>query len=174
MKNNIQIIILSLFISVFITSCKEQNSENLETSIETEATTSVENTVNQNDDFSNWTCSICGNPMQNRGYEETMDGDWVLIEDENMQGQICSPTCGRKHVENFKSVTDKYGIDLEEHKSEYQQGNGQYHMGSDGRIYENNKCGLCNGTGIEKNKSSLSNEYGRICPMCEGRGVRSY
>lgn len=175
MKNYFEIIILSLFISVFITSCKEQNSENLETSIETEAATSVESTVNQNDDFSNWTCSICGNPMQNRGYEETMDGDWVLIEDENMQGQICSPTCGRKHVENFKSVTDKYGIDLEEQESEYQQENGQYHMGSDGRVYENNKCGLCNGTGIEKGRNLATGEVeGRVCPMCDGRGVRSY
>lgn len=175
MKNSIKLIIASLFILVSITSCKERNSENLETSIETESSTPIENTETQEESFSNWTCSICGNPMQNRGYEETMDGDWVLIEDENLQGQICSPSCGRKHVENFKSVTDKYGIDLEEQEPEHQQGNGQYHMGSDGRVYENNKCGLCKGTGIEKGRNIATGEVERrICPMCEGRGVRSY
>jgi hypothetical protein len=49
-----------------------------------------------------------------------------------------------------------------------------YSYGDDGRLYESNACGLCNGTGIEKNKGTLSDEYGRTCPMCDGRGVKSY
>lgn len=65
---------------------------------------------------------------------------------------------------------------MEEQESESQQGNnGQYHMGSDGRVYENNKCSLCKGTGIEKGRNLATGEVeGRVCPMCEGRGVRSY
>ena len=38
-----------------------------------------------------------------------------------------------------------------------------------------NSCGLCKGTGIEKNNApSFDDSYGRICPMCDGKGVRGY
>jgi DnaJ-class molecular chaperone len=33
-----------------------------------------------------------------------------------------------------------------------------------------NNCSMCRGTGIEKNTSHLTDEYGRVCPMCEGKG----
>lgn len=39
-------------------------------------------------------------------------------------------------------------------------------------------CSLCKGTGIEENRARGTgfgdNEYGRICPMCNGSGKRSY
>ncbi len=39
-------------------------------------------------------------------------------------------------------------------------------------------CSLCKGTGIEENRARGTgfgdDEYGRICPMCNGRGERSY
>lgn len=37
-------------------------------------------------------------------------------------------------------------------------------------------CSLCKGTGIEKNtaKELLGGPDGRICPMCDGKGRRSY
>lgn len=55
------------------------------------------------------------------------------------------------------------------------QNNGSYHMGNDGRVYENNSCSLCKGTGIETGRNIATGELeGRICPMCDGRGVRSY
>lgn len=39
---------------------------------------------------------------------------------------------------------------------------------------EMNYCEFCNGTGVEKNKSTLATEYGlseeRVCPACDGKG----
>ena len=38
-------------------------------------------------------------------------------------------------------------------------------------------CSLCQGTGIEKNRNpikGINEEYGRRCPMCDGKGRRSY
>jgi hypothetical protein len=52
--------------------------------------------------------------------------------------------------------------------------NTEYNKANDGRIYESNACSTCKGSGIEPNRSSLSDEIGRICPMCDGKGVRSY
>lgn len=53
--------------------------------------------------------------------------------------------------------------------------NNGYHMGRDGRVYENNACSLCKGIGIETGRNIATGELeGRICPMCDGRGVRSY
>ena len=52
--------------------------------------------------------------------------------------------------------------------------NSEYTEENDGKIYESNSCSTCNGSGIEPNRSSFSDEVGRICPMCDGKGVRSY
>lgn len=124
-------------------------------------------------EYSSNTCSICGNEFHNRGYEEVSEGVWRELEEGN-QGQICSPACGRKHNQQFNDVAKKYGVDLED--SETNSSNeGQYKMGNDGRVYEQNKCSLCKGTGIETGRNIATGETeGRICPMCEGRGVRSY
>ncbi len=45
-----------------------------------------------------------------------------------------------------------------------------------GRISDPNYCSLCKGTGIEKNtaKEIFGGPEGRVCPMCEGRGRRTY
>jgi hypothetical protein len=118
-------------------------------------------------------CIICGKEFHNRGYEEVATDVWKEL-DEGNQGQICSISCGRKHSQQFNDVAKKYGVDLED--SETNSSNeGQYKMGNDGRVYEQNKCSLCKGTGIETGRNIATGETeGRICPMCEGRGVRSY
>jgi hypothetical protein len=128
---------------------------------------------NQTKEYSTNICSICGNEFHNRGYEEVATDVWKEL-DEGNQGQICSISCGRKHSQQFNDVAKKYGVDLED--SETNSSNeGQYKMGNDGRVYEQNKCSLCKGTGIEKGRNIATGETeGRICPMCEGRGVRSY
>ena len=119
------------------------------------------------------TCSICGKHFFNHGYEEGTDGVWRELEDP-YHGQICSPTCGRKHNEQFNDIAKKYGVDLEEGESNTNN-QGDYKTGNDGRVYEQNSCGLCNGTGIEKGRNmSTGQTEGRICPMCDGRGVRGY
>lgn len=51
-----------------------------------------------------------------------------------------------------------------------------YQMGRDGRLHETAPCGLCEGTGIERNhnRNSMNPEEGRICPQCGGSGHQSY
>lgn len=121
------------------------------------------------------TCNICGNEFYGNGYEEQSDGTFKELE-YPYSNQICSPTCGRKNAHNFNQVARKYGVELDEQNSENNSNTeGDYHMGNDGRVYENNKCSLCKGTGVEKGHNIATGEsQGRICPMCDGRGVRSY
>lgn len=55
------------------------------------------------------------------------------------------------------------------------QNNGSYHMGNDGRVYENSACSLCKGSGVESGQNFATGEIeSRICPMCDGKGVRNY
>jgi hypothetical protein len=63
---------------------------------------------------------------------------------------------------------------LEKEKILFKEQNSSYIEGNDGKIYESTVCTLCKGTGIEENRSSFSDEVGRVCPMCDGKGVRSY
>ena len=167
MKNNI----CTLIIFISLISCngsvskdKSQKSEEFNTTID-----SVSNPIESTSNI----CSICDKEFNNRGYEEVSEGVWRELEEGN-QGQICSPACGRKHNQQFNDVAKKYGVDLE--NSETNSSNeGQYKMGNDGRVYEQNKCSLCKGTGIETGRNIATGETeGRICPMCEGRDVRSY
>jgi hypothetical protein len=119
------------------------------------------------------TCAICGRVFHNRGYEEGSDGVWRELEEGN-QGQICSPDCGRKHNQQFNDVAKKHGINLQDSETN-SSSEGEYKMGNDGRVYEQNKCPLCKGTGIETGKNIATGKTeARICPVCEGRGVRSY
>lgn len=121
------------------------------------------------------TCNICGNEFYGNGYEEQSDGTFKELE-YPYSNQICSPSCGRKHVQNINSVARKYGVELDEQNSKSSPNTqGDYHMGNDGRVYENNKCTLCKGTGVEKGRNVATGEPKvRICPMCDGKGVRSY
>ena len=51
----------------------------------------------------------------------------------------------------------------------------KYETRKDGEIYESEACSLCEGTGYEKGRNMATGETeARICPMCEGKGVRSY
>jgi hypothetical protein len=145
------------------------SSNNNSSQKEREDVDSVSNSIESTSNI----CSICGKRFNNRGYEEVSEGVWRELAEGN-QGLICSPACGRKHNQQFNHVAKKYGVDLED--SETNSSNeGQYKMGNDSRVYEQNKCSLCKGTGIETGRNVATGETeGRICPMCEGRGVRSY
>lgn len=112
-------------------------------------------------------CSVCGNSFKGNGYEEQIDGSWEELDD-NLQGTICSPSCGEKNNEKLNDAVRGY----EESNS---TNNSDYQMGDDGIIYENNACSLCKGTGIETGRNIATGEKeGRICPMCDGKGVRTY
>lgn len=113
------------------------------------------------------TCSVCGVSFNGNGFEEQIDGSWKELSND-YQGTICSPTCGRKNNEKLNDAVRGY----EESNS---TNNSDYGMGNDGRVYEKNACGLCKGTGIETGRNIATGELeGRICPMCDGKGVRSY
>jgi hypothetical protein len=143
----------------------------------------IENTVNE-DTFVDTTsvasstpeevCSICGKTFNHRGYQEVSEGQYEILDEG--QGTLCSVSCAKQATQNLMNSVDNYYNNSKNSSMQDApiQHYGEYNEGSDGKIYENNKCGLCNGTGIEKNRSSLSDEYGRICPMCDGKGVRSY
>jgi hypothetical protein len=175
--NPILIIVCAGLFYLQLHSNKSQETEEFNTSTVDAMSNSVDAMSNSVDATSNSiettsnTCVICGNEFHNRGYEEVSEGVWREL-DEGNQGQICSPTCGRRHTQQFNDVAKKYGIDLEESETSSSSGDG-YKMGNDGRIYEQNKCSLCKGTGIETGHN-MAGTQSRICPMCDGRGVRSY
>jgi hypothetical protein len=167
------LLIVGFIICFFAIKCGSNYKKSSKETEEVDSTFVNDSTTVE--ETSNWNCSICGKTIQDRGYEEDMNGNWIPCE-EPYQCQICSPSCGRKHVQNINSVARKYGVELDEQNNETSANTqGDYHMGNDGRIYENNKCGLCKGSGIERGRNiATGEEQGRICPMCEGRGVRTY
>jgi hypothetical protein len=102
------------------------------------------------------TCSICNRSFTGNGYEEVSDGVWRMCQDP-YQCPVCSKACGMKHTREMNKYLN------------------QSNNTNDGRIYESNACSLCKGTGIEKSTApNLTGEYGRVCPMCDGKGVRGY
>lgn len=118
-------------------------------------------------EYTSNTCGVCGNSFTGNGFEEQYDGSWKELA-APYQGSICSPECGREHLRKLDNLMRQ----IEGVNSVNSDG---YTIGSDGRVYENNSCGLCKGTGIETGRDFLTGEEeGRICPMCDGRGVRSY
>ena len=172
------LLIIGFIIFFFVVKCTNEHNNTLNDSEQFETnqidSTDVTNSSEENEP-SNWICSICGATIHDKGYEEGVNGNWTPCE-EPYQCQICSPKCGREHVQNINKIARKYDVELDEQNNETSTNiQGDYHMGNDGRVYENNKCGLCKGTGIERGRNiATGEEQGRICPMCEGRGVRSY
>ena len=121
-------------------------------------------------------CDICGRTFHNRGYEEVSEG--VYQEIKEGQGSLCSSNCARKATQNLYDVANKY-IKAKNNSRVNDppiQHYGEYHEGSDGRIYENSPCELCRGTGYEINTAQriLGGPSRRVCPMCHGKGVMSY
>jgi hypothetical protein len=159
------IVFFTLAYNIFKPNNKIENTVNEETAIDT--TSAVASTPQD-------VCSICGKTFYHRGYQEVSEGQYEILKEG--QGTLCSISCAKQATQNLMNSADNYydNSDNSSMKDASIQHYGEYNEGSDGKIYENNKCGLCNGTGIEKNRSSLSDEDGRICPMCEGKGVRSY
>ncbi len=174
-KRIINPILIVIIIALFYIKAQNKKNNDIDSGVNNQ--NDIESNTPQSpatgDEVTSNICSICGNKFANRGYEEGTDGVWRELEDP-YQGQICSPTCGRKHNEQFNDVAKKYGVDLEEAESNTSS-QGDYKMGNDERVYETNACSLCKGTGIETAKNIATGETdGRICPMCDGKGVRSY
>jgi len=161
------------FLTLFLFANCESNSESSNNPEASEDTTSVQNVGEDEEEETSNTCDVCGRSFYGNGYEEQMDGSIKELSDD-YQVFLCSPSCVRKASQELNDVAEKYGIDMGEENSSSQEDDG-YHTGRDGRIYENKKCGLCKGTGVESARNFATGEIeSRICPMCEGRGVRSY
>jgi DnaJ-class molecular chaperone len=94
------------------------------------------------------------------------DSDSTVIQNNSTETQI--------NNENSNQVEQNYEVELNDNSNQTSNGS-DYRMGRDGRLYETNNCSLCKGTGIETGRNIVTGEIeGRICPMCDGRGVRSY
>ena len=174
-KRIINPILIVIIIALFYirAQSKKNNDVDSEVSNQNNTESAISQSPENENEVTTNICSICGNKFVNRGYEEGTDGVWRELEDP-YQGQICSPACGRKHNQQFNDVAQKYGVDLEESEPN-NESQGDYKMGNDGKVYEQNKCSLCKGTGIETGKNIATGETeGRVCPMCDGKGVRSY
>jgi hypothetical protein len=130
------------------------------------------------DDVINNHCSMCDRDFKGNGYGQNDYGKVVPFKDPQI-GDKCSFSCANKAKEQsneeFDEISRKYGIDVNSGNNSNSEDPNGYHMENDGRVYENDKCELCRGTGIEKGQNIISGKVeGRICPMCEGKGVRSY
>lgn len=89
-------------------------------------------------------------------------------------GNSGNKTIEYENTKTSKALERKYDVGSESSRTN-STNEGGYKKGNDGRLYEQNKCSLCKGTGIETGRNVATGKTeGRICPMCEGRGVRSY
>lgn len=170
-KGNIGTTILFTFlgIALFVIIKKSFTSSNISpVATEINASSKSSETDNSLTDYSN-ECSICGRNFTGKGYEEISAGNWQPLQEG--QSFICSVSCGKSTQDKYDKILSKYGYGSQQGTNQ----NGDYHMGNDGRVYENKACSLCKGTGIETGRNIVTGEVeGRICPMCDGRGVRSY
>jgi hypothetical protein len=152
---------LFLFFVLGIAFSGCENKSRNETDENTEAISSSENVDAPEPEVVKNTCEICNREFEGLGYEEVSDGVWEPCK-EPYQCFVCSPSCGRKHTGNMNNLVE-----------EAERLGGQR---NDGRLYETDACTMCKGTGIEKNTAQdvFGGADGRKCPMCDGRGVRSY
>ena len=140
---------------------KKNKSTEIESSYNSSSTSNNSGSSSYNSGSSSYnskTCSWCGKSFSGSHY--THLGKLAPCQSSNASnsiGKYCSmECCSDARKSSCPSCYER------ESKS------------SDGRVYDNNACSLCKGTGIEKNRSSFSNEYGRVCPMCDGKGRRGY
>lgn len=62
-------------------------------------------TLNNQEQESYWTCNVCGRKIIGNGYCHSDDDSWKPCEEPN-QGLICSPECGRKANAQFEKAAN--------------------------------------------------------------------
>lgn len=170
------IIVFSLYLVNlgYETYVKNVNQEALENE---EPVFSEESIDNEKKEITENVCSQCGKYFTGNGYGQNDNGEVVALKDPYI-GNNCSFSCAKKakneSEKEFDNISKKYGIDVNSKDKPTILESDGYHMGRDGRVYENKHCGLCGGDGLEEGKNINGDVERRICPMCEGRGVRSY
>lgn len=123
-------------------------------------------------------CLNCGKVINGFGYEMISTEKCIKCEIENsIDCSFCSEDCGLEHDKKsyakYNKILSEYGYDSIKSTKNSRDNVDEYNVGSDGMIYEQKKCSLCNGTGIETNITTAEVQS-RICPMCQGREVNSY
>jgi hypothetical protein len=99
----------------------------------------------------------------------------IQITTENRSAELESNNYTNEYNEPKGNVNQSSDYQNNNSNSNSNMNSNGYHMGRDGRVYENSACSLCRGTGIETGRNIATGELeGRICPMCQGRGVRNY
>ena len=162
MRDRIVVILCALFMIFFIAHQCDKSIQK-DRAEQTNEPNEVIHCVSCNKDLTNdynrinpngtgYFCTLC--------YQKTMKG---IHDDMRTEGYNTS--------EYLQEPSDYTG---ESNYSSNSQINADYSVESDGRVYENDACGLCGGTGIETNHSATFGDQERICPMCEGRGRQSY
>ncbi len=165
-------IIIICFVIGFLVWNSNDNSD--DTQSESDITSTESSSVETDSYVPTTICKICGNEFSGDGYDKI---DGIYQRNTNIQTELCSSSCAR--IEE-KNIEDKYEKILEKNgykSSKYFSidNDDRLKVGKDGRLYESKPCSLCNGTGIESGRNIMTGEVeGRICPMCDGRGVRSY
>lgn len=91
---------------MIVVSCSNNNSSN--SSSNTEIPTEVSATEVESDpaiesEPEENTCSVCDKKFTGNGYQEIEEGKWVPC-DENIISSICSPACGKKHIEEMDNI----------------------------------------------------------------------
>lgn len=124
------------------------------------------------------TCLNCGKVINGYGYKMIFTEKCIKCEIENsIDCSFCSEDCGleydKKSDAKYNKILNEYGYDSIKSTKNSRNNVDKYNVGSDGMIYEQKKCSLCSGTGIESNIAT-EEVQSRICPMCQGRGVKSY
>lgn len=152
-------VILLLLFTVYIisNSITSQNSGEIQNETRDIVPTEI-NLVKYTNNF----CAECGAKCV-EGKEIPSTGD--IISRYNPY-YICGSTeCINSRYNRVMEVTGR-----NEETSFRKTGDSRYLQGSDGRIYEKDVCGLCDGTGYESNRYG----YVRLCSMCQGKGHRNY
>jgi len=136
-----------------------------------------ESTDHEKNEIIESVCTQCGKHFTGNGYGQNDNGKVVAFKDPHI-GNNCSFSCAKKAKNEsekaYDDISRKYGIDVNSKDKPTILESDGYHTGRDGRVYENKHCGLCGGDGLEEGKNINGEIERRICPMCEGRGVRSY
>lgn len=165
-------IIIICFVIGFLVLNSNDNSD--DTQSESDITSTESSSVETDSYVPTTICKICGNEFSGDGYDKI---DGIYQRNTNIQTELCSSSCARQEEKN---IDEKYDKILEKNgykSSKYFSidNDDRLKVGKDGRLYESKPCSLCNGTGIESGRNIMTGEVeGRICPMCDGRGVRSY
>ena len=175
--------ILILFLTLMLFSCNTGNVEKLRNKILVSIKQKIEAEGGGIEIVSFILTHVDGNEYA--GVLETMeDGDLysytvnVISDGKSFEWEIPPSEVSNYETDSQSNEIESNAENTEEKTDYYPEENHQNMSEAMENISDPSYCSLCKGTGIEENRARGTglgdNEYGRICPMCNGRGTRSY